>query len=239
MFFVLVFIVLFCFVSKTYVAINSWTPRVWRVYKSLTPRGPLNCIYFLASDIKTLSSLQTYSLSFGVAQIAGYRLAFITSVLPTVLDAETAQDSSLEQEYLLIPPHHVIIQSKKSACALSVCHAISDIMNIPDFCATCFVDSDGSSVHPAPALNLWTTSDLLTQRPKNSKVLTMKLSASALWRSTAAHYSDVVHWHVNTQRVTGETGTLLPLQIPEWLPAACLWHAHVMLSGWYLLPVKY
>lgn len=100
----------------------------------------------------------------------------------------------------------VIIQSKKSACALSVSRAISDIMNIPDFCATCFADTASSSVHPTPALNLWTTSDLLTQRPKNSKVLTMKLSASALWQSTAAHFSDVLHWHVNTQRVTGKLG---------------------------------
>lgn len=104
-----------------------------------------------------------------------------------------------------------------------MCHPISDTMNMPDFCATCFADSVCSSVHPTPALSIWTTSDLLTERPKNSVILTETFSLGPLTMHSSSFFSCIT---MACKYTEGDQGSW-DLQIPEQLLA----DAHVVLSG--------
>lgn len=153
-------------------------------------------------------------------------LPFITSVLPSVLqmNTESALGSSLEQDHLLIPQFLIIIQSRSQSM---LCQSV--IQHHRWWINLIFVPNIFLILLVLLFIHLWCKNestysklDLRMQR------YWLWNSPSALWQCTAAYYSFALHWHVNTQRVTWETRTLLPLQIPAWLTG----DAHPLLSGW-------
>lgn len=139
-------------------------------------------IYFLL--LETFSTLQTYSLSFGVAEISGYRFPFIT--FPLCWTQKLPRTHLMSRTSLYPSPSCDNPAKEVRLCSVNLPSNIR--YDEYTWFLPRFADSTGSSVHPTPALNFRTTSDLLTQRPKSSEVLTMELSASALWQWTGAHF---------------------------------------------------